>query len=112
MLSVTFYRDSHDRLSSFFAYGHAGFAHHGEDIICAAVSGILQAARLGLEAHVHVPLDVAEMDPGNMRISWPASCRDDERLIAIVATAELSVEQIAKQYPEHVTFSRATDEQA
>jgi hypothetical protein len=109
MLRVTFSRDSRNRLSSFFASGHAGFAVHGEDIVCAAVSAILQAARLGLEAHLHVTLTQSEMEPGSMRISWPKSARDDARLEAVVTTAELAVEQIARQYPEHVEFSRETD---
>jgi uncharacterized protein YsxB (DUF464 family) len=108
MLEVTFYRDSRQRLSSVFALGHAGFAEHGEDIVCAAVSAILQAARLGLEAHVRIPLDV-QQNSGELRITWPESARDDTALVAIVTTAELSTEQIARQYPTHVRFARAND---
>lgn len=103
MLEVTFYRDSRQRLSSVFARGHAGWADSGEDIVCAAVSAILQAARLGLEAHCKIPLDV-EQQAGSLRLCWPESVRDREAVIAIVSTVELSVRQIAAQYPKHVQF--------
>ena len=51
MLEVTFYRDDRDRVSGFLARGHADYEEHGKDIVCAAVSAVLQAARLGLSAH-------------------------------------------------------------
>ncbi|MHB8147833.1 MAG: ribosomal-processing cysteine protease Prp [Vulcanimicrobiaceae bacterium] len=108
MLVVTFCRDSRNRLSSVFATGHAGFAEHGEDIVCAAVSAILQAMRLGLEEHARIPLD-ASQSAGELRMVWPESMRDDAALRAIVATAELSIEQIATQYPAHVRFHRKND---
>lgn len=108
MLEVTFYRDSRKRLSSVFALGHAGFADRGEDIVCAAVSAILQAARLGLEAHARVDLDVTQRE-GELRMRWPESARDDAALVAIVTTAELSTEQIARQYPDHIRFARADE---
>jgi hypothetical protein len=49
------------------ADGHANAAPHGQDIVCAAVSAILQTAALGLEAialqypdYVQVRYDSAE----------------------------------------------------
>jgi uncharacterized protein YsxB (DUF464 family) len=109
VLVVTFFKDGRNRPSSFLAAGHADFADRGEDIVCAAVSAILQAARLGLEAHARIPLDV-ESAGGSMRVRWPASAAEDAAVGAIVATAELSVEQIARQYPDHVRFERATED--
>lgn len=109
MLEVTFFRDSRQRLSSFFAQGHAEFAEHGDDIVCAAISAILQAARLGLETYAKLKLDVSQRD-GNLELRWAERERDDPALRAIVSTAELAVEQIAKQYPSHVKFFRATEQ--
>ena len=100
MLHVVFHRDSRKRLSSIFARGHAEFAD-ADDVVCAAVSAILQAARLGLEEYVGLDLD-ARQRSGDFSVRWPASSRDDERVRAIVATAELAVATIARQYPGHV----------
>lgn len=104
MLEVIFRRDSRERLSSVFASGHVEIAETSSDefsLVCAAVSGILQAARLGLEAHVKLPLDV-EQRSGNLAMRWPSRAREDERVAAIMETARLAVAQIASQYPQHV----------
>lgn len=108
MLEVVFTRDSRQRLSSVFARGHAEAGDRGEDVVCAAVSAIVQAARLGLEAYASVDLEVRQ-EPGDFAMRWPEERRDDEAVRAIVATAELSVEQIARQYPAHVRLLREDD---
>lgn len=101
MLQVVFFKDSCNRLSSIFAGGHAEAGEYGTDVVCAAVSAVLQAARLGLEAHAKVSLEVVQR-PGEFRIAWPPGVRDKPAVEAIVATAELAVRQIAAQYPNHV----------
>ena len=111
MMEVVFRRDSRQRLSSVFAEGHVELPETTSDefsLVCAAVSGILQAARLGLEAHVKVPLDAGQSS-GNLSLRWPSQARDDERVQAIVDTARLAVEQIASQYPEHLRCVEETE---
>jgi uncharacterized protein YsxB (DUF464 family) len=110
-MQVVFRRDSRERLSSVFAEGHVELPETSSDefsLVCAAVSGILQAARLGLEAHVKVPLD-ATQSSGNLSLRWPSSCREDERVQAIVDTARLAIERIASQYPQHVRCVEETE---
>lgn len=106
MLNVTFRRDAHDRVSAITARGHVGYAIETDDVVCAAASAILQAARLGLERYAGVALDASQKP---FRLEWPEATRDDEALRAIVATAELSIEQLARQYPQHIRLSRKHD---
>jgi uncharacterized protein len=106
MVEVTFFRDERGRLASFRALGHADFADYGNDIVCAAVSAVLQAARLGLAELARCELRVRQ-GPGELQLAWTQGDRDRESVNAIVATAELAVEQIARQYPEKVRFHRA-----
>jgi uncharacterized protein YsxB (DUF464 family) len=104
VLHVVFRRDSRQRLSSVFASGHVEIPETSADeysLVCAAVSAILQAARLGLEAHAGIALEAAQQR-GDFSMRWPADARGDERVTAIVETARLAVEQIASQYPQHV----------
>jgi uncharacterized protein YsxB (DUF464 family) len=111
MLEVIFRRDSRDRLSSVFASGHVEMAETSSDeysLVCAAVSAILQAARLGLEAYVKLPLDVSQQK-GELSMRWPQRTREDERVLAILETARLAVRQIASQYPQHVHLSEETE---
>lgn len=105
MLEVTFYRDERRRLAGISALGHADFAAHGRDIVCAAVSAVLQAARIGLEEHACAELE-ARQTPGRLELQWPQEQRELESLIAIVATAELAVEHIARRFPQHVRLRR------
>ena len=105
MLEIVFSRDSLNRLSSVFAAGHVEIAETSSDeysLVCAAASAILQAARLGLEAYVELPLEVRQQS-GEMTMRWPAGMRSDERVEAIAETARLAVEQIARQYPQHIS---------
>ncbi len=105
---MTFRRDSRNRLSSVFADGHAGWAAHGEDVACAAVSAILQAAWVGLTDHAHVAID-GEREGGRLAMRWPKAERDRDDVRAIVATAELAIGQIAQQYPKHVRTKSAQE---
>lgn len=111
MVEVIFRRDSRNRLSSVFASGHVEIAETSSDeysLICAAVSAILQAARLGLESHLNLPLEVSQQR-GDLSMRWPESAREDERLLAIVETARLATAQIAAQYPQHVRVKEEAD---
>lgn len=105
MLEVIFYRDEGDRLAGISAHGHADFAEYGEDVVCAAVSAVLQAARLGLEEHARVDLEVRQA-PGELRLRWPETGRGLDSVDAIVATAELAVAEIARRFPDHVRLRR------
>ena len=105
MLEVRFRRDSRQRLSSVFASGHAEQGEPGEDIACAAVSALLQAAWAGLAEVAGVRVD-GRRKSGDFAMRWPADARERADVNAIVATAELAVEQIAKQYRGAIRYVR------
>lgn len=105
MLEVTFYRDRLDRVSGFLARGHADYEEHGKDIVCAAVSAVLQAARLGLISHAKANVTARQV-PGELELAWTEDDAERESVRAIVATAELAVEQIARRFPKHVRVKR------
>ncbi|MDH2910182.1 MAG: ribosomal-processing cysteine protease Prp [Candidatus Eremiobacteraeota bacterium] len=108
MLRVTFYEDSRQRLSSFVAKGHTELAAHGEDIVCAAISAILQAARLGLEQHAAAGLTIRQQS-GDMELAVASEDRDREDVRAILGTALLACDAIAAQYPDAVAVRRETE---
>jgi uncharacterized protein len=105
VLEVTFYRDEHDRFAGLAAHGHADFDDYGEDIVCAAVSAILQAARLGLDHYAGGEIDGSQ-ESGKLRIRLSPSARDSESVAAILTAAELAVLQVARRFPEHVSLAR------
>lgn len=58
MISVRFFQ-SEAGWHGFSAKGHAGFADHGEDIVCAAVSALTQTTVLGLTQVVGLECQIA-----------------------------------------------------
>ena len=106
MLEVTFFRDDRDRLAGLSAVGHADFADYGTDIVCAAVSSILQAARIGLTEYAGLAVEAIQ-HAGELELTWREEDRDRENLRAIVATAELAVGEIARRYPDHVLVAQS-----
>ncbi len=104
MLCVTVYRDANDRIAAISAHGHAEFAVHGDDVVCAAASAVLQAARLGLESHAAGV--EAQQGSGDLRLRWPETERASASVAAIAATAELAIAEIAKRFPRHVRLLR------
>ena len=108
MLEVRFREDGRQRLSSVFSSGHAEQGEPGEDIACAAVSALLQAAWIGLTDVAHVRV-VGHRRSGDFLMRWPEESRDRDDVRAIVATAELAVEQIAKQYRGAIRYVREAE---
>lgn len=105
MVEIQFREDSRGRLSSFCAKGHAGWDDDGRDVVCAAVSALLQSAWYGLTEVAHVEVTGTKAK-GTLELSWPESARDDAAARAIVETAARSIERIAEQYPKHVRAIR------
>ena len=105
MIEIRFTRDSRGRLSSVFARGHAEFGKHDEDVVCAAVSAILQAAYAGLEDVAKLKFEGRHVS-GELDIRIPEDARDRLDVAAIVGTAEIALVQLGLQYPGYVHVSR------
>ena len=41
MTKITFYTDANEEITGFRAEGHAGFAEAGEDIVCSAITALI-----------------------------------------------------------------------
>ena len=82
--------------------GHSGYSRRGSDIVCAAVSTLMQALILGLEDIAQVQgLEVhADEKIPIIRVTWPES--EQERIHLLTDTAAESLRQIARENPRHV----------
>ncbi len=88
--------------------GHANHAAHGDDVVCAAVSAVLQAAWAGLTDVAHVRVEGHRRE-GDFLMRWAPADRARADVHAIVATAELAVKAIASQR-EYGRFVRYVSE--
>lgn len=106
MLRVRFTRSDADLLIGFEAKGHAGHADHGEDIVCAAASAILQTAALALTELIAVQPNLV-IKPGLLTCACPSydDAADQLKAQTILETARLGCHNLAYQYPEHIQVS-------
>lgn len=101
MTEVTlYYQDG--ILTGIQSKGHSGFARKGSDIICAAISVLMQSLLLGLE-------DIAQVENLGVKtdqrvpvisITWPKP--EHERIALLTETIAGSLRQIAIENPLHV----------
>lgn len=80
--------------------GHAGYAEHGRDIVCAAVSGIAYALLAFLEEYSDEVTGIA--GPVVESGCFYVSCKGTERIQAAFHMAALGLRKIGGQYPDHV----------
>lgn len=81
--------------------GHAGYAPRGQDIVCAAVSALMQTLVASVEElttdilQVEIQADKAVISYGNL----------SERSRVLVNSFFVGINMIAETYPDHVRLS-------
>lgn len=91
---------------SLVASGHTGYAESGEDIVCAAISAIIQTAAMGLTEVAGIKARVDRNDEdGYFGITLP-SLGEDKRRDAdlIIETALRGIADIEKSYPDFINL--------
>lgn len=98
------YNRPHHRLT---VVGHAGSAPHGEDLVCAAVSGLV----LALGANVHrlqelgVVRDVVNLqEDGGAEIACKCKKKHEATVALIFDVICLGLSELAEDYPEFITM--------
>ncbi len=104
-------RGKDDAIHGFSIKGHALYGDPGEDVVCAAVSAVSQAAVLGLEEHVGLELTV-EIEEGSMWCRLPLGIGEEKsiRAQAILHTMFLAIKSIAQDYPERISISEVKND--
>ena len=85
------------------AVGHAGYAKAGQDIVCAAVSALVET----LEAYLLL-LQIegaGEVQIKGDSVAFLPADENDGRGASAFDYAETGLRLIARQYPDHVSFS-------
>ena len=87
--------------------GHSGWDENGKDIVCAAISTLLQSLVIGMEevlghSDIREEIDLKDDIP-YVRIWTPFPYGDKETVL--VDTISRSLKEISKSYPEYVEIS-------
>ena len=103
MTRVEFFNPN-DRIEGFCCSGHSGYGEEGTDIVCAAVSSVVQFAIititdvLGVKAKTKVKEDEARIT-----LKLPASCEEDEDAVqAILTGLMLTLCSLRDDYPDYI----------
>lgn len=93
------------KIKGFTVEGHARFAPHGQDLVCAAVSMLAQSVLLGLHHHVKLKFDyhVDEAD-GRLSCRLPEEMDPEQYLMAeaVIETMVLGCQNLQETYPQHL----------
>jgi len=103
MIIVTITRNVKGKIIEFEANGHADFAKAGEDIVCAAVSSLLQTTIKGLQEYVKINLDIRK-EKGHLKVKIKEINQQSVQLLAdaILETLVLGLKAIEKEYKKYM----------
>jgi uncharacterized protein YsxB (DUF464 family) len=92
------------------AEGHAGYADEGWDVVCAAVSTLMQALRVGVEDVLGLKGTKFFSDPAIpfMSIEWDGADRDAQQL---ARTILLSLRGVEAAYSDFVNIVDVSEEE-
>ena len=93
-----------DRITGFSVSGHSGYADHGSDIVCAAVSAVVTMAEATINDVCGAKAKVRVKDQENARITLtlPASCDEEESGQAVLAGMLLTLCSMRDDYPDYI----------
>lgn len=83
--------------------GHAGFAEHGKDIVCAGVSALAQTLIQSLEELTTTEIKY-DIQPGMVAISYGDL---SQAARALIDSFFIGCQMIADEYPNNVTVVQA-----
>lgn len=88
--------------------GHAHYAQAGEDIVCAAVSGISLGIVNAIERMFHVRIYRESDREGTLHCQLPEGLApaDQEKIQLLLEAMVLSLEGIAEEYPAYVQIEK------
>ena len=103
--TVTFLKRSDGALIGYSAIGHAGYAHAGADIVCAAISALTQSTLNGLKNILCAPVMFEQDDDGAFieAILTPEATQEEVRQAQLLLRTLLEgLQAIQREYPRNL----------
>jgi len=105
MIHISIVSDSKGFIKEFSVDGHAGYDEAGKDIVCAAVSAVIQTAVLGLTDVIGLK-PVYRQENGHLRCVLPSDISSDDRIItsAVLHTMLAGLKSIKYGYKDFISI--------
>lgn len=102
MIKVTVNRNDEGKILGFRVTGHAGYGEYGKDIICAAVSAVVQTAILGVENLAKIKVDKFVSEGKVVFQIIDVALEDRVKVDSILETMVLGLKDIAGEYHKYL----------
>ena len=103
MITVTITKDQSDRVQAFEMSGHADFAEHGKDLVCAGASAVSFGAVNAIIALTGVTPEILQGERGGyLKVSLPEASEKDDDIQLIVQAMIVSLQTIEVDYGQHI----------
>ena len=103
MINVKFFHSENGAPLGFSFKGHAGYAAHGSDIVCAAISSVAYMTANTIIEIMKVDADVEVNEDGEMTLRVPEESA--EKTKELLLGLELHIKGLREQYPKNVTIT-------
>ena len=91
--------------------GHTGYAESGKDIVCSAISSVINTTLVGLKKVLGVKVSVKQMEgAGYIRIDISNNMVGDTKVELLIATCFESIKMLARDYKEYIKWEVIDDE--
>lgn len=94
-----------NKISEIICDGHTGYGVEGEDIVCAALSSIVQTALLGLLEYAGINVDYdRDIDKGYLKIAISSDITTEQRKVAdaILETMLLGISDLYQGFSDFI----------
>lgn len=107
MIKTTIYRTETGRVRSFTLEGHALFAGHGNDIVCAGASAVSFGAVNSIIALTGVQPEIEQGEDGFLRCVFPDDLPEDvnEKVQLLLEGMIVSLQTIERDYGNHIKIT-------
>jgi uncharacterized protein len=103
MITVTITKDRSDRIHAFEMSGHADFAEHGKDLVCAGASAVSFGAVNAIIALTGITPEILQGDDGGyLKVLLPEDVEKDDDIQLIVQAMIVSLQTIESDYGQHI----------
>jgi uncharacterized protein YsxB (DUF464 family) len=107
MIKITINRNETGLIQSFTMSGHALFANHGLDIVCAGASAVSFGAINAIHELTGITPEIKQGDEGFLSCGLPdhISKSDQEKIQLLLEGMVISLQTIEEQYGEHIKIT-------
>ncbi len=88
--------------------GHSGYAEEGSDVVCAAVSVLVQTLAIGLVEVLHLPLwQQVDQEKALIELRWGDQGGEERRVL--VETILRALKETASSYSGYLTYLEVSE---